>query len=100
MRGLELSDLDIFRTVVAEGGISNAAKKLHRVQSNISTRVKQLEQRLGVRLFLRQSRGLTFTPTGEVLLSYAERLLELSSEAEAALLDASHSCVQALELHG
>lgn len=87
MRGVELSDLEIFRSVALEGGVSRAAEKLHRVQSNISTRVRQLEERLGVRLFLRQSRGLALTPAGEALLPYAERLLELSSEAEAALSD-------------
>lgn len=87
MRGVELSDLEIFRTVALEGSVTRAADKLHRVQSNISTRVKQLEERLGVQLFLRQSRGLALTPAGEALLPYAERLLDLSSEAEAALSD-------------
>ncbi len=87
MRAVELSDLEIFRSVALEGGISRAAERLHRVQSNISTRIRQLEERLGVRLFLRQSRGLALTPAGEALLPYAERLLDLSTEAEAALTD-------------
>ena len=87
MRNVELSDLEIFRSVALEGGVSRAAERLHRVQSNISTRIRQLEDRLGVRLFLRQSRGLALTPAGEALLPYAERLLDLSSEAEAALTD-------------
>ena len=87
MRSVELSDLEIFRSVALEGGVSRAAERLHRVQSNISTRVRQLEDRLGVRLFLRQSRGLALTPAGEALLPYAERLLDLSTEAEAALTD-------------
>ena len=84
---MELSDLEIFRSVALEGGVSRAAERLHRVQSNISTRIRQLEDRLGVRLFLRQSRGLSLTPAGEALLPYAERLLDLSTEAEAALTD-------------
>lgn len=87
MRAVELSDLEIFRSVALEGSVSRAAEKLHRVQSNISTRVRQLEERLGVRLFLRQRRGFALTPAGEALLPYAERLLDLSSEAEAALTD-------------
>lgn len=87
MRGVELRDLEIFRSVALEGSVSRAAEKLHRVQSNISTRVKQLEERLGVRLFLRRSRGFALTPAGEALLPYAERLLDLSTEAEAALTD-------------
>lgn len=87
MRSVELSDLEIFRSVALEGSVSRAAEKLHRVQSNISTRIRQLEERLGVRLFLRRSRGLALTPAGEALLPYAERLLDLSTEAEAALTD-------------
>jgi DNA-binding transcriptional LysR family regulator len=55
------------------------------VQSNVTTRVKQLEQRLGARLFNRQGRKLVLSSEGRVLLAYAERLLRLSSEAQAAL---------------
>jgi DNA-binding transcriptional LysR family regulator len=47
--------------------------------------VKQLEARLGVALFDRRKRRLALTPDGQVLLAYADRLLRLSSEAEAAL---------------
>ena len=41
---MDLSDLLIFKTVADEGGILRAATRLHRVQSNITTRVKQLEE--------------------------------------------------------
>ena len=85
MHGLDLRSLEIFRTVAVEGSITKAAMKLNRVQSNISTRIKQLEQRLDKNLFLRQNRGLTLTPDGHLLLSYAERLLQLSMEASEAL---------------
>lgn len=47
---MELSDLRIFKAVVEEGGILRAARKLHRVQSNITTRIKQLEASLGAQL--------------------------------------------------
>ncbi len=85
MDGLDLRSLEIFRTVAVEGSVTKAAMKLNRVQSNISTRIKQLEQRLEKNLFLRQNRGLTLTPDGHLLLSYAERLLQLSTEASEAL---------------
>ncbi|MEH6405338.1 MAG: LysR substrate-binding domain-containing protein [Sneathiella sp.] len=87
MSNLDLRALEIFRAVVVEGSVSKAATKLNRVQSNISTRIKQLEQQLGKTLFLRQNRGLTLTSDGELLLSYAERLIELSEEASNALND-------------
>ncbi len=87
MRNIDLAALHIFKTVAEEGGITRAAAKLHRVQSNITTRVKQLETRLGIKLFLRQKRKLVLSPEGRLLLAYADRLLRLSSEAETALRD-------------
>ena len=85
MHGLNLQALEIFRTVAIEGSVSKAAIKLNRVQSNISTRVKQLERQLEKNLFLRHSRGLTLTPDGQLLLAYTERFLQLSMEASEAL---------------
>ena len=85
MHSMDLRALEIFRAVAVEGSVSKAALKLNRVQSNISTRLKQLEQQLGKSLFLRQNRGLTLTADGEMLLSYTERLLQLSDEAAEAL---------------
>lgn len=84
---MDLAALHIFKTVAEEGGITRAAAKLHRVQSNVTTRVKQLEAELGAALFLRQNRRLTLSPQGKVLLAYAERLLRLASEATGALKD-------------
>ena len=82
MRSIDLDTLDIFRTVVQEGGVLRAASKLNRVQSNVTTRIKQLEQRLGRPLFRKQGRGLVLLPEGELLLSYAQRLFRLADEAE------------------
>src|SRR3990170_8984777 len=85
MRNIDLGALEIFKAVAEHGGITKAAAKLHRVQSNVTTRVKQLEDRLGTKLFLRQNRKLVLSPEGKLLLAYADQLLRLSSEAEAAL---------------
>jgi DNA-binding transcriptional LysR family regulator len=85
MRTLDLEALHIFRTVAEQGGITRAAAKLNRVQSNVTTRVKQLEERLGTKLFHRQGRRLVLSSEGKVLLDYAERMLRLSHEAQAAL---------------
>lgn len=84
---MDLADLRIFRSVVEEGGITRAAEKLHRVQSNVTTRVRQLEEDLGVALFIREGRKLHLSPTGKVLLGYADRLLDLAQEARDALHD-------------
>src|SRR2546430_12620662 len=85
MRNIDLTALEIFKTVAEQGSITKAAARLHRVQSNVTTRVKHLEERLGAQLFLRQHRRLVLSPQGKRLLAYADRLLHLSSEAEAAL---------------
>jgi DNA-binding transcriptional LysR family regulator len=85
MRTIDLDSLEIFRTVVEEGGIVRAAGKLNRVQSNVTTRIKQLEQRLGLPLFRRQGRTLVLSAEGQVLLSYAQRLFRLADEAESEL---------------
>jgi DNA-binding transcriptional LysR family regulator len=48
----------------------------------VTTRIKQLEERLGKRLFRKQGRSLTLSPEGELLLSYAQRLFRIADEAE------------------
>ncbi len=78
---MNFTDLQVFRAVVEEGGIVKAAQKLHRVPSNISTRIRQLETSVGIPLFHRDRRRLHLSPGGELLLGYAERLISLSDEA-------------------
>src|SRR5882762_7087691 len=82
---MDLADLQIFRCVVHAGGITRAAEQLHRVQSNVTTRIRQLETSLGVSLFSRNNKRLVLTPAGETLLGYAERLLNLAGEAREAV---------------
>lgn len=82
---MDLAALAIFRAVVRENGITRAAAKLNRVQSNVTTRIKQLEEQLGAELFTRDGRRLVLTPAGETLLPYAERLLALADEARHAV---------------
>jgi DNA-binding transcriptional LysR family regulator len=85
MRNLDLDSLQIFKAVVDYGSITNAAAQLNRVQSNVTTRVKNLEERLGVALFHRQGGKLIPSDEGRLLHQYAEKLLRLSIEAETAL---------------
>lgn len=82
---MDLVALKIFRTVAEQGGINKAALALNRVQSNVTTRVKQLEDRVGAKLFHRHGRRLVLSSEGKVLLAYADRMLRLSDEAQAAL---------------
>jgi DNA-binding transcriptional LysR family regulator len=84
---MNLSDLRIFTTVVRAGGVTRAAQRLHRGQSNVTTRIRQLEQDLGVALFIREGKRLHLAPAGQLLLGYADQLLALADEALSALQD-------------
>jgi len=79
---MELSSLRIFKTVAEEGSVTQAAARLHRVQSNVSARLNQLEESLGVTLFNRSGRRMLITAEGARLLEYADRLLRLADEAQ------------------
>lgn len=78
---MEFSDLTIFLTVVRAGGVVRAAETLHRAQSSVTSRIQHLEEKLGVQLFLREGRRLQLSPAGQILVAYAERIVELSREA-------------------
>jgi DNA-binding transcriptional LysR family regulator len=85
---MDLSDLIIFSAVVREGSVTRAAERLHRVQSNVTTRIRQLETDLSVALFIREGKRLHLAPAGQVLLGYAERMLARAEEARGAVQDA------------
>lgn len=54
---MDLVQLEIFKAVAEQGSISAAAQHIHRVPSNLTTRIKQLEEDLGVELFIREKAG-------------------------------------------
>ncbi|MGF6873440.1 LysR substrate-binding domain-containing protein [Paraburkholderia sp. MM5477-R1] len=82
---MDLQSLKIFKAVAEEGGIARAAKVLNCVQSNVSTRLKQLESRLGIQLFYRLSGRLVISNEGSLLLGYADRMLQLAEEVQSIL---------------
>ncbi|MCP8466339.1 LysR substrate-binding domain-containing protein [Pseudomonas sp. ZM23] len=82
---MDLSSLEIFRCVAEEQSVTRAAARLQRVQSNVTTRIRQLEDDLGAPLFLRDGKRMTLTDQGRDFLAYAERLLALAAEARQSL---------------
>ncbi|MBB5017005.1 DNA-binding transcriptional LysR family regulator [Chitinivorax tropicus] len=84
---MDIVSLKIFHAVAETGSVTRAAEQLHYVQSNVTARIKQLEASLGVRLFHRQPRQMQLTPSGEVLLRYAARIIRLMEEARSAVSD-------------
>lgn len=86
---MDNSALTIFRAVARSGSVAGAAQAVHSVPSNVSARLRKLEDEVGARLFVRQARGMTLTAAGEVLLDYADRILALADEARAAVAEIS-----------
>lgn len=82
---MDLSSLEIFRCVAEEQSVTRAAGRLQRVQSNVTTRIRQLEEDLGAPLFLRDGKRMTLTDQGREFLVYAEQLLTLAAEARQSL---------------
>lgn len=84
---MDVIDLRTFEAVARLGGMSRAAAELNTVQSNVTARIRLLEQDLGVALFQRHSRGVALTPAGQRLLPYALRAQHLLADAARAAAD-------------
>ncbi len=84
---MDAADLRVFEAVARLGGMNRAAAELNTVQSNVTTRIRRLEDELGTPLFDRHSRGVTPTPAGLRLLPHAERINELLATARRAATD-------------
>ena len=94
---MDASDLRIFEAVARHGGMNRAAEKLNTVQSNVTTRIQNLEEELGVPLFKRHSRGAALTPAGQRLLPYAQRPRCSSSSPQhnqPGEIDDKHPCLR------
>ena len=84
---MDIRDLATFATVARLGGMGRAARALNTVQSNVTQRVRRLEDSLGVALFERSRSGARLTAAGERLMPYAGRLDALLEEAGRAARD-------------
>ncbi len=70
--------------VARHGSMNRAAVELNTVQSNVTARLRTLEDQIGIPLFDRHSRGVTLTAAGQRLLPYATRIAQLLQEARSA----------------
>ncbi len=82
---MDLSQLEIFLSIAEEKSFSRAAEKMLRTQPAISIAIKRLEEELGETLFDRSSKNGALTEAGKILLSYAQRMLNLRDEAREAV---------------
>ena len=84
-RLVDLRQLEIFAKVAELGSFSKAAEALHLTQPTVSEHIRTLEDEFGARLLDRLGRGAAVTRAGQLLLSYAQRMLALSREARQAM---------------
>lgn len=84
---MDVIDLKVVEAVARHGSMNKAAVELNTVQSNVSSRIRSLEDELGVSLFQRSAKGVQITPAGRRVLPYAARLSKLLSDASAAARD-------------
>jgi DNA-binding transcriptional LysR family regulator len=82
---MNVSDLNLFAAVARYSSITKAARRLNTVQSNVTTRLRLLEEELGVSLFQRHHHGVTLTRSGCELLPYAHQLEVLLQKARCAV---------------
>lgn len=84
---MELRDLRMFQAIAEEGSISRAAEKLGYVQSNVTARLRKLEEELGVLLFHRKPMGVQLTEKGRLFRQYADSILRMAEESVRVLKD-------------
>jgi DNA-binding transcriptional LysR family regulator len=85
MGGVELRHLEYFLAVADNRSFTQAAKRLHVVQSGVSATVKALERELGAELFVRGPTGVTLTPAGQELRPRARATLDAARAAKDAV---------------
>jgi LysR family transcriptional regulator, transcriptional activator of nhaA len=77
---LNFHHLFYFYRVAKVGHLTRAAEELHTSQSSLSAQIRQLEERLGEVLFVREGRRLVLTNSGQLALAYAENIFGLGQE--------------------
>lgn len=82
MARVTLRQLEYFVAAAETGSVTAAAARVFLSQSAVSTALAELEEGLGVQLFIRHARGLTLTTVGQTILRDARRLLDQADELE------------------
>ena len=73
---MTLQQLRQVLTIAESNSMNEAAKKLFVSQPNLSATVREVEEELGITVFMRNNRGITVTADGEEFLGYAKQVVE------------------------
>lgn len=91
MLNITLHQMKYALEVYRAGSISQAAKNLYMNQPNLSKAIKELEQELGITLFVRTPKGILISEEGTMFLEYAESIFQKLDELETVLADRKHN---------
>ncbi|MFK8029344.1 MAG: LysR family transcriptional regulator [Gammaproteobacteria bacterium] len=80
MRNLDIGALRSLVAIADTRTVTKAAQQNHLTQSAVSMQIKRLERTFDTKLLHREGRGVVLTATGQQLVSYARRLIELNDE--------------------
>lgn len=78
---MDLNLAKTFLTVVYCGSFALAAERLYVSQTTVTARIKNLEEQLGARLFVRSAAGVSLAPAGERFIPHAQQLLATWQDA-------------------
>lgn len=73
---MTIAQLRYVITVATSNSMNEAAKKLFISQPSLSTAIKELEDEIGIEIFIRSNRGIALTPSGEEFIGYARQVVE------------------------
>jgi DNA-binding transcriptional LysR family regulator len=79
---MNTNDLKIFEAVAETGSFTKAATAMFTVQSNVTARIKSLEEEFGAELFSRTSRKVELTASGKILMQYCKQIGHLVADAK------------------
>lgn len=95
---MDFRQLKYFIAVAEEGHIGRAARKLHISQPPLTRQIKQIEEELGVTLFLRTPKGMELTPVGNIFLEEANNIKLLFEKATERTLQAAQGKLGRLDV--
>lgn len=84
---MEMTQLEFFLQVIAEGSFSKAADTVGRTQPAVSIAIRRLEEEVGAPLFDRSQKTPTLTEAGQRIQDYAQRILALRDQARGAVIE-------------
>ncbi|MBW1654521.1 LysR family transcriptional regulator [Flavobacterium quisquiliarum] len=83
---MNTNDLKLFEAVAYHGSFTKAAEAMFTVQSNVTARIKNLEEEFGASLFTRSNRKVALTASGETLMLYSKKISHLIDEAKRSIV--------------